>query len=104
MVIRLNSPELVDALLKEQQAPDTLTNRDLYYIHSDLNARNLALENWFYQRKLGHLDSTMTTRLDRLNLYRSPDARAWWAGVRGRCYIDFPVYSGTTEFNNSTGE
>ncbi len=84
MATRLASPELVDALFKEQEAPDKLTERDLFYIHADLNMRTLALENWFYQRSLGNLDSVMTTRLDRLMIYRSPVARAWWNGVSER--------------------
>ena len=84
MSTRLASPELVDALLKEQEAPDTLTERDLFYIHSDLNMRTLSLENWFYQRSLGNLDPAMTTRLDRLMIYRSPVARAWWDRISER--------------------
>ncbi len=84
MATRLASPELVDALLKEQEAPDTLTERNLFYIHADLNTRTLALENWFYQRSLGNLDPAMTTRLDRLMIYRSPVARAWWDGISER--------------------
>ena len=84
MATRFTSPELVDALLKQQEAPDALTERNLFYIHADLNARTLALENWFYQRSLGNLDSAMTTRLDRLMLYRSPVARAWWDAVSER--------------------
>ena len=88
MANRLNTPELVDALLKAEEAPDKLTQRDLFYIHADLNMRTLALENWFYQRTLGNLDSAMTTRLDGLLIYRSPVARAWWndLGDRGRAF------------------
>jgi hypothetical protein len=85
MATRMTVPALADALIKQRESPDDLTPRDLHYIHSDLNARTLALENWFYQRSVGNLDSAMTTRLDELRIYRSPIARDWWyrAGKRG---------------------
>ena len=82
LATRMTVPALADALMKQQESPDDLTPRDLYYIHSDLNARTLALENWFYQRSIGNLDSAMTTRLDELMIFRSPIARNWWDRVR----------------------
>jgi hypothetical protein len=81
---RMTVPALADALIKQRESPDDLTPRDLHYIHSDLNARTLALENWFYQRSVGNLDEAMTTRLDGLLIYRRPIARDWWDRVARR--------------------
>jgi hypothetical protein len=74
-------PELMEAQQKAYRGEE-LTEQDQHYLRNELNARAFMLENWYYQRKMGQLDSSMSKRLDHLMVFRRyAFARQWWEDV-----------------------